>query len=343
MTLPRVAITQGDPAGIGPELIVRLWEDSAIHRIATLMVTGHEEVLRSAASRFAPNLAIETIPHPDAARPTPALLPCLSVGDLPCQTAPHSPEAGRQAYRAITLATDFALCGEIQGIVTCPISKAALHAAGYTVPGHTELLAQRCGVEHTAMMLYLPPPHVPGPLGLGVVHVTLHTALRHAISELNTDAIVRHGRLLHQIMSGMTKQYDVDREVRLGVCALNPHAGENELFGAEEAQIIAPAVKLLRTTGCNVRGPLPADTLLARAVRGDYDGVVAMYHDQGHIAVKLVDMFSAVNITLGLPIVRTSVAHGTAYDIAGQGIADIRGLRGAIHTCTALIHARAAQ
>lgn len=342
MTLPRVAITQGDPAGIGPELIVRLWEDPAIHHVATLMVTGHEGVLRAAASRFAPNLAIETIAHPRAAHPTPALLPCLSVGNDPCQAGPNSPEAGRQSHEAIALATDFALSGEVQGIVTCPISKAALHAAGYQVPGHTELLAQRCGVEHTAMMLYLPPPHVPGPLGLGVVHVTLHTALRHAIRELNTDAIVRHGRLLHQFMSAMKTQYGVEREVRLGVCALNPHAGEEGLFGDEEAQIIAPAVLGLRNAGCDVRGPLPADTLLARAVRGDYDGVVAMYHDQGHIAIKLVDMLSAVNITLGLPIVRTSVAHGTAYDIAGLGIADIRGLRGAIHTCTALIHARAA-
>jgi 4-hydroxythreonine-4-phosphate dehydrogenase len=233
------------------------------------------------------------------------------------------------------------LDGQSQGLVTCPISKWALNQAGYRWPGHTELLADLCGADHSAMMLYLPPGAARSVGGLGIVHVTLHVALRDAIRNITTPGIVREARLVHNIMRRFLDHYGVAGGPRIAVCALNPHGGEEGMFGDEELRVIAPAVRVLRSTGHRVEGPLPADTLLGRAFRGEFDGVVAMYHDQGHIAVKLTTMFAAVNITLGLPIVRTSVAHGTAFSIAGQGIANCEGLAAAVEACAVLVRTKA--
>jgi 4-hydroxythreonine-4-phosphate dehydrogenase len=231
-----------------------------------------------------------------------------------------------------------ALDGQVDGVTTAPLSKAALWRAGHHYPGHTELLAQLCGVDTFAMMLYLPPGEaVRGPAGLGVVHVTLHAALRTVADSISTEAIVEKCRLADRAMRDLGAV-----EPRIGVCALNPHAGEEGLFGDEEQRIIAPAVSAARSEGWNVSGPLPADALLVAGRDGTYDAIVAMYHDQGHIALKLLGMHRAVNITLGLPIVRTSAAHGTAFDLAWQGRADWGGMAAALRVAAQLAQRTAA-
>ncbi len=223
-------------------------------------------------------------------------------------------------------------------LVSAPISKAALWCADHEYPGHTELLAELCGIEDFAMMLYLPPlSGIGGPAGLGVVHVTLHTALRDAIAQLTTEQIVAKCRLADAMFRKLK-----EASPQIGVCALNPHASESGLFGDEERRIIQPAVDQARAEGLDVAGPLPADTLMVAARDGRFDAVVAMVHDQGHIALKLLGMERAVNITLGLPIVRTSVAHGTAADLAWKGEASCEGMIAALTTATKLVGLRAA-
>jgi 4-hydroxythreonine-4-phosphate dehydrogenase len=217
-----------------------------------------------------------------------------------------------------------ALDGLVDGIVTAPISKKALHLSGHTQwPGHTEMLADLCGVARTAMMLYLPPrcEAVRSPCGLGVIHTTLHTSMRNAINALSVDSILETAELATGFARRMLAAAGETREPRVGVAALNPHAGEEGMFGDEEIRIIRPAVEAGINRGLPLFGPLPCDTLMHRAADGEFDCIVAMYHDQGHIALKLIGLHQAVNVTLGLPIVRTSVAHGTAFDIAGKGIA----------------------
>jgi 4-hydroxythreonine-4-phosphate dehydrogenase len=218
-------------------------------------------------------------------------------------------EAGQAAYDFLCTAIDEALAGTADGIVTAPLHKEGLRAAGLHYPGHTEILAQRTGTPHYGMMLF---GH-----GIGVVHVTLHTALRDVFANLTSPAVIEKIRLLAEILPRLQ-----GRQLRIGVAGLNPHASDGGLFGDEEERIIRPAVLAARHEGIDVSGPWPADTLFLRARKGEFDGVVAMYHDQGHIALKLLGPWELVNITVGLPIVRTSVAHGTAYDIAGKGVAD---------------------
>jgi 4-hydroxythreonine-4-phosphate dehydrogenase len=208
------------------------------------------------------------------------------------------------------------------------LHKTALWRAGHHYPGHTELLAELCGIRDFAMMLYLP---LESGHKLGVVHVTLHMALADVFKHLTPAAISAKAKLIDGVMNVL-----IDRQPRIGVCALNPHAGEEGLFGDEESRIIRPAIEQAKQSGLTIDGPFPADTLLARARDGEFDGIVAMYHDQGHIAIKLMGMHRAVNITLGLPIVRTSVAHGTAFDLAWQGRAQTTGMIEAIRVAARL-------
>jgi 4-hydroxythreonine-4-phosphate dehydrogenase len=199
------------------------------------------------------------------------------------------------------------------------------------VPGHTELLARACGLDDDAVSMMLWLPDRDGPGGLGVVHATLHESLRSAVARLSTPAITAAGRRLADLLEPL-----LGKRPRIAVAAVNPHGGEDGLFGDEEARIVAPAVAELRAAGLDVAGPLPADTLFLRASRGEFDGVVAQYHDQGHIPIKLLGMHRAVNITLGLPLVRTSVAHGTAFDIVGTGAADPASMLAAIDAAVRL-------
>ena len=339
MNKPILAITMGDAAGVGPEVIVRAWANPQIHEICQPIVFGVPQVLEQAVELVgapAKVLPLKNLAELDVDQISQGSIVCLEVGDKEVINVPKGAidaRTGHAAYQSVVNAIDETLSGKIQGIVTAPLSKSALHAAGHNYPGHTELLAERCGVSDFGMMLYLPAEEVPHcPAGLGVVHVTLHMALRDVFDNLSSDAVFEKCQLIQRVMRdgfGLAAP-------RIGVCALNPHGGEDGLFGDEESRIISPGVAQATQAGIEASGPFPADTLLIRARDGEFDAVVAMYHDQGHIALKLLGMHRAVNITLGLPIIRTSVAHGTAFDRAWQGTAEASGMVSAIKAAARL-------
>ncbi|MBI3409958.1 MAG: 4-hydroxythreonine-4-phosphate dehydrogenase PdxA [Planctomycetes bacterium] len=317
---PRLLITLGDVAGIGPEIVVRAWPE--LNGLCQPVVVGDAGILRRVIAQLDQAHEVAESADPNDAVPSAHRIPCIQASQQDLNAvAPGklTAAAGRAAYDFLVAAIDWTLAGAADGIVTCPLHKEGLHAAGRNYPGHTEILAERTGSREFAMMLWARGPLVPR--GLGVVHVTLHMALRDVFRSLSTAAIVEKIRLLDGVLHKLC-----GHRPRLAVAALNPHASDGGLFGDEERLIIGPAVDQARNDGLDVVGPLPCDTLFVRAAGGAFDGVVAMYHDQGHIALKLLSGLQAVNISLGLPIVRTSVAHGTAYDIAGKGVADHRSL-----------------
>jgi len=339
MDVPRVALTMGDVAGIGPEVIARACSTDQTWDCCQPIVFGHPAVLERAARLVDATFSMVEIADVSEAASRPG---CVSVynpaGDAAALVAPGVVDrrSGHAAYEYLTAAIDAAHQGAVAAITTAPLNKLALHQAGIPFPGHTEILADACGVRQFAMMLYLPAGHsVISPFGLGIAHVTLHTSIASVPRLLSTAAVADKLDLIDRFL----KQIDCGQP-RIGVCALNPHAGEGGLFGDEEARVIRPAIEQARSAGQDVAGPLPADTLLQRAVAGEFDGVVAMFHDQGHIALKLIARDQAVNVTLGLPIVRTSPSHGTAFDIAWQGKASERGLIEAIRVASLLAQYR---
>ena len=341
MKKPLVAVTMGDPAGVGPETIAGAWRDPVLHALCRPVVVGHPEVMRKAAALDNRRLAVEEVSSPEEAasdQNSLACLPCGPAGSAQVLPSTIDATAGQAAFDGIQLAVELAKAGRVDAITTAPINKCALNAAGYNYPGHTELLAELCGVDDVAMMLYLAGTGESS--GLGVVHVTLHCALRDVFSQIRVENIVAKARAADAVMRGLMGNESSDQTPRIGVCALNPHAGEHGLFGDEEQQVIRPAVERGMADGLLVDGPFPADSLMRRAVEGEFDAVVAMYHDQGHIALKMVGMHRAVNATLGLPIIRTSVAHGTAFDLAWQGRAVTRGLLEAVRVATRLVECR---
>jgi 4-hydroxythreonine-4-phosphate dehydrogenase len=313
-TRPRLLITLGDVAGVGPEIVARAWPK--LLPLCRPVAIGDPLWVRRGLDLVGSPAQVHVVGRPDEAEPTPDVVPCLPASEQDLSGAVPgrvSAAAGRAAYDFLCAAIDRTLGGEADGIVTAPLHKEGLHAAGLPYPGHTEILAERTGVREFAMVLAVGE--------LAVAHVTLHMALRDVFAHLSTAAVLEKARLL----DGLQRRL-LGRRPRLGVAALNPHASDGGLFGDEEARIIAPAVAAARAEGLDASGPWPCDTLFVRARRGEFDGVVAMYHDQGHIALKLLGVHRAVNISAGLPIVRTSVAHGTAYDIAGRGAADASSL-----------------
>ncbi len=353
---PLIAVTMGDPAGIGPEIIVGAWAETIVHEWCRPLVVGNPSILRRAVALWRTGVHIAEITSPEEAEPSPDIIPCIPCGSpevLAVAAGTLDARAGQAAYEAVVLATQLALNGRVDAVVTAPIQKEALHRAGHDYPGHTELLAHMCGVSDFAMMLYMAPnEEVLSPAGLAVVHVTLHTALRNVFAELTQDGILAKARLADQFMSRLMRpgknrnpalramhrssaRGTVARP-RIGVCSLNPHAGEGGLFGDEEQTVIRPAIERGLAEGLKLEGPLPTDTLMVRARDGRFDAIVAMYHDQGHIALKLMGMHRAVNVTLGLPIIRTSVAHGTAFDIAWQRHAETGSMIEAIHVASQL-------
>lgn len=326
MNRPKVALTMGDAAGIGPEVIARAWTDPELHALCRPSVIGSPEVLRRAVKLVGSALEIQEIETPEAAESSPMVIPCIEpkgAADV-AKVAPGQVDAraGRAAHDYLVHAIDLAMEGRIDAITTLPLNKEALSLAGIKHPGHTEILAERCGTPDHAMMLYLAADRTSGEApnrpGLGVIHVTLHVALRQVFDLINVDSVASKIRLADRAMRPLTG----GRRPKIAVSSLNPHAGENGLFGDEEITIIGPAVERTRSEGLDVSGPHPNDTLYHRALGGEFDAVVAMYHDQGHIALKTAGFRRGVNITLGLPITRTSVAHGTAFDIAWKGLAD---------------------
>lgn len=316
MTLPTIAITIGDPAGIGPEIIMKALARPEVHTICQPLVIGDAGRLRQAGRIVGAETAVDSLPDASAAAFDKEAVQCVDLKCVPADLpfGKVSPIAGETAYRCIEAAVKIVQAGQAQGICTAPLSKEALHAAGHKFPGHTEMLAHLTGTPEVSMMLVSPK--------LRVIHVTTHIGLIDAIARIEPGLVERvigrgHATL---VKAGIANP-------KIGVCAINPHAGENGLFGhGEEAEKIAPAVEACCAKGWDVRGPLPADTLFFLAGRGDYDLVVAMYHDQGHGPIKVLGLEAGVNVTVGLPVIRTSVDHGTAFDIAGTGVADERSL-----------------
>jgi 4-hydroxythreonine-4-phosphate dehydrogenase len=315
---PLVALTMGDVAGVGPELIARAWADEPLRALARPFVMGDSATLRRAVALLGTGAIVQTIARPEEAEPTARVIPCLDATDQDLsgvRPGRIDARAGRASSDFLIAAIDLAMVGRIDAIVTLPLQKESLHLAGVPHPGHTEILAERCHAPEHAMMLYLEAPEGSPRPGLGVIHATFHVALRRVFDLLTIDSVETKIRLADEALRPLTG----GRPPRVAVAGLNPHAGENGLFGDEEQTIISPAIARAVASGIDVSGPVPADTLFVRAIAGEFDAVVAMYHDQGHVAIKTIAFDRAVNVTLGLPIVRTSVAHGTAFDIAWQG------------------------
>lgn len=327
---PCLLITLGDVAGIGPEIIARSWPQ--LLRWCRPVAVGDPGCLRRALDLIGSSAKVCDIRHPGDADPTPEQIPCIRASEQDLSDVTPGKvcaAAGRAAYDFLCRAIDLTLAGQAAGIVTAPLHKEGLRAAGLPYPGHTEILAERTGSRHYAMLLSAD--------GLTVAHVTLHMALRDVFRHLTTESVLEKIRLLEETLPWL-----LGRKPRLGVAALNPHASDGGLFGDEEETIIRPAIEAARAEGIDVTGPWPSDTLFVRARAGEFDGLVVMYHDQGHIALKLLGGRNAVNISAGLPIVRTSVAHGTAYDIAGKGVADASGMVAAVRVAAQLAASRSA-
>lgn len=346
MKSKRIAITMGDPAGIGPEIIVSFWSTIAAAADCQCVVLGHPSFLRKAIESMALNLEVVEI---DSVADIPSspneigCIRCTSISFDDVSIASIDANAGQAAVDALDAAIELALDHSVNAIVTAPLNKKAISLAGVPFPGHTELLADRCNAPDVAMMLYLDHnERVAGQLGLGVVHATLHESVKTAVANLSEQRIVSTALLAGEFVHNLALARKIDRKANVGVAALNPHGGEQGLFGDEELTIIEPAVQKVRAMvdQWNCVGPLPCDSLMVRAAAGEFDAVVAMYHDQGHIALKLLGMKHAVNVTLGLPIIRTSVAHGTAFDIAWQGKADPTSLSHAIKVAMELSDAK---
>ena len=303
--LPTVAITMGDPSGIGPEIVLKALHDPEIVRLARWIVAGDGYVLKLAER-------VTGLPFERAElQPVTALhhVENFSFGILDA-------EYGRAAVEYVRVATTLCLNGEADAMVTAPLNKEAVVRSGRSFSGHTEYIAELCGATESRMLLASP--------RLATVHVTTHVPLSQACT-LDSERILRTIELGHAAMQLLGFE-----DPRVAVCGLNPHAGEHGLFGDEDERFIRPAIEQAHTRGLKCTGPHPGDSVFLQASRGAYDLVVAMYHDQGHIPMKLIDFEGTVNISLGIPIIRTSVDHGTAFDIAGQNKADAHSMKRAM-------------
>jgi 4-hydroxythreonine-4-phosphate dehydrogenase len=330
MSTRHLAITMGDPAGIGPEIIVKAARRLQ-HRLTSgalkLLVIGSNPVLEAARAKFTPDLAIPAVTGDDAQWPALAAMQAGPEGE-PMRPGVLSADGGRFAFQAVDTGVKLALAGRVGGIVTAPLNKEALNRAGYHYPGHTEMLAELTGVRGSCMML----AHG----NMRVSHVTTHIALEDVPKRATAERLRRVLDLTHDALTRLGLG-----RARIAVAALNPHAGEGGLFGRHDIDVAGPVIAQAVADGMDVVGPVPGDTVFVKLRAGQYDAVIANYHDQGHIPVKLLGFeidpatgkwndLSGVNITLGLPIIRTSVDHGTAFDIAGQGIANEQSLVEAI-------------
>jgi 4-hydroxythreonine-4-phosphate dehydrogenase len=294
---PRLALTVGDPAGIGPEIVLKALAHADLPS-ADWVVYGSKEVLKGTAAR----MGLATVEASGAS--------VEDVGGLEVELGAVDAEAGRQAAVAVIRAAEDAMRGELSGLVTAPLNKEAMHIAGYNYPGHTELLAHIAHTRNVAMMF------VGGKIRVALL--TIHEALKDVPALVTVPEIIRVATLVHKALP----KFGAPGRPKIAIAGLNPHAGEHGHIGREEQDVFPEALRVLRAAGVDIEGPFPGDTLFVRAARGDFDGVIACYHDQGLIPVKLLAFGEAVNVTIGLPFIRTSVDHGTGFDIAGKGKAD---------------------
>ena len=318
---PIIAITLGDPTGIGPEVVAKALSRDALRRSITPVVIGSVDVMDRAFALVDSALVAHAVevPGEPVAEGVVGVYEPLSIPEL--AALPYgaaSAVAGRAAVEWAKAAARLAMDGSVGAIATAPLNKEAAHLAGYTDVGHQEIYQSMAGVEQVATMLLT--------TGLRVVHLTTHRPLRLACDAVTRDNVLAKLRLTHEYFSA--HGFAVPR---IAAAALNPHAGEAGIIGTEEIDAIAPAVADACAQGMNVAGPIPADSVFNRAIDGEFDVVLAMYHDQGHIAVKVQDWAASATTNLGLPFIRTSVDHGTAFDIAGQGVADSLGMEQAIY------------
>jgi len=313
---PTLAITMGDPAGIGPEIVVKALNESEIYSVCRPYVVGDAGLLERTSIELG-------LPNPFYGSARTAVL--LDQSNLPrrMKRGRATAQGGRTSVRYVEFATNLAMLGTVSGIVTGPINKKALSLAGIEEHGHTELLARFASVPRVGMLFWSPK--------LVVSLLTIHLPLEQAIRRINRRDMVRHLLFLESEMQRLFGEAG-----RIAVAALNPHAGEEGLFGETEGRELVPAIRACRNRGMKVSGPWPADSVFRRASEGEFDVVVALYHDQGLIPVKLLDPRGAVNVTLGLPFVRTSVDHGTAYDIVGKGTAEPENLVAAVRLAARL-------
>jgi len=328
---PILAITLGDPAGVGPEIILKTLRHTDIYAVCRPLVVGDRRMLARAAEWLggAP-LNIRSVTHPAGSIYQPdevTLLDLANAAPGECPVGQISAAAGRAAVEYVFTACDLALAGSVDAVVTAPLNKAAMNLAGFHYAGHTELLAERTHAGKVSMLLVGPK--------MRVVHVSTHVSLEEAIRRVTPQRV---GEVID------LAQYSCRAlgiaEPRIAVAGLNPHAGEGGLFGHQEETGIVPAILAARARGLNVSHPQPPDTVFLRMVKGEFDIVVAMYHDQGHIPMKLLAFDDGVNVSMGLPIIRTSVDHGTAFDIAGKGIAREDSLLAAIAVAIQMVAAR---
>ena len=302
--LPKIALTMGDPAGIGPELVVRAATNAAIRKIADISIYGCPDIIGKASAKFAGNRKVKIV----------------DTGDLKFSKVPvgkTDSRCGIEAWNAIVCAAKDVMSRKMDALVTAPVNKASINKAGIPFTGHTELIAELCGVANFAMMQ--------SSGNLRVVFATTHIPLQKVSETLTEKRIIEVTELVYEAI----RQEGIKKPV-LACAALNPHAGESGYMGKEEIRMIIPALKKIRKKGIDIRGPFPPDTLFIKEIREKFDGIVSMYHDQGHIPFKMLAFEKGVNSTLGLPIIRTSVDHGTAFDIAWKGKADTGSLFAAV-------------
>jgi 4-phospho-D-threonate 3-dehydrogenase / 4-phospho-D-erythronate 3-dehydrogenase len=322
MSTPTIGITMGDAAGVGPEIIAKTLADPAWYAKCRPIVVGDASIMQRAVDLVGSKQKVRALESLEGWQPDAATLDVLDLHLLSPEEIPFgklSAKAGDAAFRFIERANALAMDGKLDAVCTAPLNKEALHKGGHIFPGHTEILAELSGTKEFAMMLTAPQ--------LRVIHVTTHIGLIDAIKKITPERVYTVIKLAHRTLS----RAGIERP-RIGVCGINPHAGEHGLFGyGEEEKQVQPGVERAQAEGINVDGPLPADTLFFRAGRGDFDIVVAMYHDQGHGPIKVLGLEAGVNITVGLPYIRTSVDHGTAFDIAGTAKADERSLGAALN------------
>ncbi|MDG0805648.1 D-threonate 4-phosphate dehydrogenase [Pectobacterium brasiliense] len=304
-----IAVTMGDPAGIGPEIIIKSLAEGELSGASAVVVGCVQTMRRILALNIVPAVELKIIDKPADAVFAPGVINMIDEPlEDPQALRPGvvQSQAGDLAYRCIKKATELAMAGEVHAIATAPLNKEALHSAGHLYPGHTELLAKLTNSRDYAMVLYTDK--------LKVIHVSTHIALRKFLDTLNRDRVETVINMADVFLKRVGFTHP-----RIAVAGVNPHAGENGLFGDEEIKIVSPSVEAMKAKGIDVYGPCPPDTVYLQAYEGQYDMVVAMYHDQGHIPLKLLGFYDGVNITAGLPFIRTSADHGTAFDIAWTG------------------------